>query len=386
MSTSTRILLVCLFCSSAGCSDIVKFAVDKTQPRGDQRDGIVYYVGGAGPVGNIGSFDVPRGMRNAGFRGAVEVFPWQTWTHAGDQLNISRNRAKAAELADLIRRFKRLHPDAPVDILALSAGTGIATFALEYLPESVKVDNVVYLGCSMSSEHDMTRALRRVDGKLFVLYSPSDAILSNVVWYTGTVDRKESSEGIAGLEGFHRISSPYPDTDRQYEKLVNVPYRSEFRDAGYDGGHVSGVNKTFVQFYLAPALMENDRRLVRGRRAPYRRPAYARSPEERERTTPTRTSTVARRSKSPATRSGSAAGYDFDPYSADSTPDSDTAPAVTAGSTGPAGRDGAGVAEDDGARPAASDYWVGPESRAARPSAKRDEARPAARNEEAYGG
>lgn len=280
------IFIAMLLGSATGCSDIVKFAVDKTQPRGVQQQGVVYYIGGAGPVGNIGSFDVPRGMRDAGFRGLVEVVPWQSWTHAGDQLNISRNRAKAAELADQIQRFRRRHPDAPIHIIALSAGTGIATFALEYLPESFKVDNIIYLGCSMSSGHDMTRALRRVQGKLYVLYSRSDVILSNLVWYTGTVDRKESRDGIAGLEGFHRISSPYPDTEKQYQKLVNVPYRSDFRDGGYDGGHVSATTKTFVQYYLAPAMMDSDRRLVGGRRAsPRELPRYAESSRKDERVT-----------------------------------------------------------------------------------------------------
>lgn len=345
------ILSVSLLCASAGCSDIVKFAVDKTQPRGDQREGVVFYVGGAGPVGNIGSFDVPRGLRDAGFGGAVEVFPWQSWTHAGDQLNLSRNRTKAAELADKIQRFRRRHPEAPIDIIALSAGTGIATFALEYLPESVKIDNAVYLGCSMSSEHDMTRALRRVRGKLYVLYSMNDAILSNFVWYTGTVDRKESSDGIAGLEGFHIISSPYPDTKRQYEKLVNVPYRSEFREAGYDGGHVSGTARTFVQFYLAPALMKSDRRLVGGPRAPYRSPYYAKSSRPPERDAPVRRSARTNTSDDPLR--GSASGYDDGTVPGPDTDpgrlDADAAPALTEGSAGPSERRGIdeGTVADD---------------------------------------
>jgi pimeloyl-ACP methyl ester carboxylesterase len=260
----------------AGCSDIVKFAVDKTQPRGFSGLGIAYYIGGAGPVGNIGSFDIPRGLRDAGFLGNVEVVPWQSWNHAGDQLNLSRNREKAAELADDIRAYRRQQPDAPIHLVALSAGTGIATFALEYLPESVKVNNVVYLGCSMSAQYDMSRALRRVRGKMYVVYSSNDIILKNLVWYTGTVDRHDSRDGIAGLEGFRRPPSMYPDTAAQYDKLVNVPFRSEFRDAAYDGGHTAATNKSFVQFYIAPALMDNDRRLVGTRRsAGYRPPEIA---------------------------------------------------------------------------------------------------------------
>lgn len=353
---SASILFVSLMCSSAGCSNIVKFAVDKTQPRGIQQEGVVYYVGGAGPVGNIGSFDVPRGLRDAGFRGVVEVVPWQSWTHAGDQLNINRNRLKAAELSEQIQRYRRRHPDAPIHIIALSAGTGIATFALEYLPESIKVDNVAYLGCSMSSEHDMTRALRRVRGKLYVLYSSDDVILKNFVWYTGTVDRKESRDGIAGLEGFHEISSPYPDTERQYRKLVNVPYRLEFRDAGYDGGHVSGTAKTFVQFYVAPALMKSDHRLIGGRRrTPYQPPTYASSPRVVERTTPRQTATRRTRTADDPLRPAGPAVVSG-PYTDGAALDGEPAPAAVEGSASSAAWRDPAV----GAAPAAapSDRWA----------------------------
>lgn len=344
------ILSIGLFCSSAGCSNIVKFAVDKTQPRGIQREGVVYYVGGAGPVGNIGSFDIPRGLRDAGFRGVVEVYPWQSWTHAGDQLNIARNREKSAELADQIQRFRRQNPDSPIHIIALSAGTGIATFALEYLPESIKVDNVAYLGCSMSAQHDMTRALRRVRGRMYVLHAPGDVVLSNLVWYTGTVDRKESRDGIAGLEGFHHISSPYPDTDEQYEKLVNVSFRSEFRDAGYDGGHVSATTKTFVQFYLAPALMENDRRLVGvTRRAPYRSPFLANSRDGARTPAPSR-STASRPIADPLRRTEPEVVGSYQDETALSV---DTAPNAVEGSMGQSGT----AVADEGIGDAAPYPW-----------------------------
>ena len=71
----------------------------------------------------------------------------------------------------------------------LSAGTAIATFALERLPEDVKVDSVVFLSSSLASRYPMTRALRRVKHGLYVFYSPDDAILKTFVPYTGTADR-----------------------------------------------------------------------------------------------------------------------------------------------------------------------------------------------------
>lgn len=257
--TSTFICL--LLFSNVGCSFIFREVV-RWQPRGDEQFGITYYIGGAGPIGNVGSFDVPGGMRDAGYKGRVHVHTWQSWNHAGDQMDLSRNRQKAAELADEIRRYRRRYPRGEINIIALSAGTGIASFALEFLPEKIDISNVFFFSCSLSSRYDMTRALKRIKGKLYVLYSPYDRILKNLVWYTGTVDRSDSKEGIAGLEGFRMPFLSRRDTLVQYQKLQNIPHRFEFSGADYDGGHTDVTSRAFVGLYIAPAAMGNDRRLL----------------------------------------------------------------------------------------------------------------------------
>lgn len=266
-------LLLCVIpLSFGGCSRIVGFIVDR-QPEGEERKGITYYVGGAGPIGNVGSFDVPGGLRDAGYRGRVVPYVWQSWTHAGDQINIARNREKGYELADEIQSYRRRYPKNDINIIALSAGTGIATFALEYLPERVSVHNVFFLGCSMSSRYDLTRALKRLDGRLYVLYSPDDQVLEKVVWYTGTVDRSDASEGIAGMRGFESPGNSHSDTSIQYEKLRNVPHRPEFALYGYEGGHTGATSREFVRRYLARALMGRDEDLLGKRYAPRNRRA-----------------------------------------------------------------------------------------------------------------
>ncbi len=256
----TLLLLTLSFCN-VGCSHIFG-EIFSWQPHGNPSRGITYYVGGAGPMGNVGSFDVPGGLRDAGYAGDVRVFTWQTWLHAGDQLNIGRNREKGIELAELIRRDHRMHPNARINIIALSAGTGIATFALESLAERAPVDTVIFLSCSMSSRYDLTRALRRVNNRLYVVYSPSDIILNKLVWYTGTVDRADSADGIAGLEGFYLPRVIHSDTRGQYGKIVNVRYRSEFALSDYEGGHIDATARLFVRRYLSKAIMRDDARLV----------------------------------------------------------------------------------------------------------------------------
>ncbi len=261
--------MLLLWC--VGCTPVIE-TLATAQEVGDPKYGITYYVGGAGPVGHVGSWDVPRGLADAGYRGLVEVFPWQSITHAGDQMNLARNREKGAELAERIRRYRRKYAWQEINIIALSAGTGVATFAIEYLPESLKVNRVIYLGCSMSSRYDLTRALKRISGGLYVLYSPHDRILRDVVWYTGTVDRNSATEGVAGLEGF-RPPNRRPDTESQYAKVFNVAYRDEFTLAGYGGGHTDSTRRDFVRDYLADVIMNNDRRLLGPdhRRTPWQR-------------------------------------------------------------------------------------------------------------------
>jgi len=247
---------------SGGCADVTHLIIDR-QPNGDDEIGITYYIGGAGPIGNVGSFDVPQGLRDAGYEGSVEVFTWQSWTHAGDQINLSRNLEKAAELADRIRRYRRDHPNQPINLVALSAGTGIAVFALEYLPEDIGINQACFLSCSLSSRYDLTRALKRINGNLYVLYSPHDRVLNTLVWYTGTIDRSTASDGIAGLEGFYIPSPTRMDTLAQYQKVTkHSPIGSTLLWWPTMVVTPTSTSRSFVRRYLAPALFGNDKSLL----------------------------------------------------------------------------------------------------------------------------
>ena len=261
-STHHFVLLAALTLPTSGCVETAVKLIAKTQQQGDRQYGSTFYLGGAGPVGNVGSLDVPKGLYEAGYEGLVDVFTWQTLTHAGDQINLSRNRSKAAELATEIKQYRRRYPDQEINVIALSAGTGIAAFALEYLPEGIQVDHAIFLGCSLSSNYDLTRALRRVRSGLYAIYSDSDPILRNVVWYTGTMDRSSAEEGVAGLEGFRLPAHKGPDTERQYAKLHNVPYRYEFSEYGYEGGHTDSTRRDFIREFIAPVVMGKDKKLL----------------------------------------------------------------------------------------------------------------------------
>jgi hypothetical protein len=258
-------ILQVVLLTSTGCNLISRQAANWVQ-NGDPRNGVTFYIGGAGTVGNVGAWSIPQGLSDAGYRGWVEVYTWQTVT-AADQMALSRNLEKAAELAERIRLQKRHHPTVPVNIIALSAGTGLATFAMERLPEYVQVETVVFMGSSLSSRYDLTRALRRVNNRLYVLYSSKDGVLKHFVPIAGTVDRKDADYGVAGLNGMFKPRRGGEDLDQQYAKVRNVAWRPEFARYGNNGRHISAVDRRFIGRYIAPVILAGDRRALAAQNA-----------------------------------------------------------------------------------------------------------------------
>ncbi len=246
-------VLMCLLILfwAAGCQS--------TSPEREARipHGYIYYLDGAGGGGGLRNYasGVRKGLLNAGYPGAGQIFRWNTgFGVVADQSASNKyKRKKAAELAGLIQDYRKEHPNAPVNLIGLSAGTAIAVFTLEALPESCPVDHVILLGASISATYNLTNALKRVKDELYVFTSGKDAVLRFLVPLGGTADR--SSAKSAGLSGFQKPAPASSETRRQYAKLSEVPWREEFARKGNYGGHTGTVNARFVQAYIAPLIM-----------------------------------------------------------------------------------------------------------------------------------
>ncbi len=236
-----------------GCAWIAKMGTDR---RGTTI-GKTYYLGGAGPFGHVGSFDVPEGLRQGGYRGAIEVVPWQSWIGwtIRDQIDRQRNEAQAQRLADEMLAYMRDFPGRPVNVIALSAGTGIATWAIEKLPPGTRLNNVVFFASSLSRTYDLSRMLSRLDGRLYSFYSPADPILRYAVPIAGSVDREFVGSGVGGLSGF----SPPPNADRREielynDRLRNMPWRRGYSRYDYDGNHTDATSTAFVRRIVTPLV------------------------------------------------------------------------------------------------------------------------------------
>ena len=217
--------------------------------------GKAYYLDGAGNLG-FGQDTVKKALRASGFGGDVENIVWTSYTGPlGDQLIRINARAKADQLKKKIINYRKRYPNAPLYVIGLSAGTGVAAWAVEGLPDGMEVDTMVMLGSSLSSTYDMTECLKHVQDKVYFIYSPRDAVLSGFIPVTGTIDGQYFVEP-AGLVGM-RVPAKASETTRQLhrDKISNIPWQSRFERYGYAGGHTDGTSYRFVRYYIAPKLL-----------------------------------------------------------------------------------------------------------------------------------
>lgn len=220
--------------------------------------GKTFYVSGAGPVGNVtGSGSVRDGLRDARYRGAIEIFGWQALLGGTlrDQIDVGRNRREADRLARRIVAYQNRYPRRPVHLIGLSAGTGIITFALEALPPGHRVEHVVFLGSSLYREYDLDTALRKIRGNLWNIYSPKDRVLRYAVPLTGSVDRGVSGTSVAGLVGLAPPAGATDEQVRRHQQVVNnLGWRERWSRYDYDGGHTDSVEQEFIANVVATLL------------------------------------------------------------------------------------------------------------------------------------
>jgi hypothetical protein len=233
---------------TCGCSAIltaITLAVAGCEDPAD-KFGKTYYLDGAGNWG-FGVSDVPAGLRAAGYKGSIEVFVWtSSFNPAIDQVNMPGNKLRAGVLSGKIDDYLNRYPDNDVNIISLSAGTGIAVWAVEGIKSDHKIDDLVLLGSSLSYDYDMTECFKRMKGRVYVYYSGHDEVLTTGARSLGTVDRKfVDGAGLRGLSPNGRRSS----------RVVNIGWSSRYSRLGWTGAHTDATTQTFVQGEIAPRIL-----------------------------------------------------------------------------------------------------------------------------------
>lgn len=225
--------------------------------RAAERYGKTFYLDGAGNWG-FGAAEVPGGLREAGYKGNVEIYIWTTsLIPLIDQLNIPAARLRAAALADRIKSYRRRFPENKLNIIALSAGTGVATWAVESLDRDTKINNLVLLASSLSHGYDMTKALKCMTGKIYVYHSPHDEVLAAVP-LIGTIDGKRGVQSV-GQVG---LKTPAGFAGR----IVNTPWSRKYVRFGWTGSHTDCTRKPFIRHVISKHVIDREPRFP-GRRA-----------------------------------------------------------------------------------------------------------------------
>ena len=212
-----------------------------------EKFGKTYYLDGAGNWG-FGVIEIGAALDEAGYKGSFEAYLWTTsFNPAIDQVNRPGARLRAAILTGKIDDYLKRYPNNDVNIIALSAGTGVTVWAVEALPGTRAVNNLVLLGSSLSSDYDMSKAFRHIKGKVYVYTSPHDTVLEGPVRLLGTIDGKFDVPA-AGRVGLHP-----PGGGRG--KIVNIPWRPEYARYGWTGGHTDCTSQAFVRRFIAKHIV-----------------------------------------------------------------------------------------------------------------------------------
>ncbi len=219
--------------SATGCAD----------PK--EKFGRTWYIDGAGNWG-FGVLDVPLGMEDAGYKGIVTNHHWSlTMNPALDQTLRFIARGSGALLGSEITDYLKHNPNADANIIALSAGTGVAVWAAESVQPPYKLSSLVLVGASISSNYDTRKALENMKGKIYVFYASSDPVLQGPVRLLGTIDGTfDDAAGIVGLRGAGKSSG----------RIVNIGWNSRYSSLGWTGGHADCTNRRFVRAEIAKRI------------------------------------------------------------------------------------------------------------------------------------
>lgn len=251
MRTLRGLLLMAMTLAAvAGCHEVNYTAAERYE------EGLVVCLSGAG--GMMGECDRIRdGLDSGGVNRAIEVFAWSRGEVLTDQTAVEENHRLAAQLAQRVESYLLEHPGRPVHLIGVSAGTGLAVWAAENLPDDKPITGIILLASSLDTKYDLSKALGKLTDHLYSFNSLADTILSLGVTMTGTVDRGGGLAG--GLVGFSPPDSASDEAKALYkQKLTQIRWWPGDAVLGHLGDHLGATNPTFVRVRIAPLVLGKE--------------------------------------------------------------------------------------------------------------------------------
>jgi pimeloyl-ACP methyl ester carboxylesterase len=235
---------------ASGCGSSRSFV---TQERLEA--GLVVSLDGVGGY-NWGPKWLRAGLDEAGVAAAIVIYDWSKGPKGmfvADLVDEARNHAAAKDLAQMVETYLATMPNRPVTLIGHSGGTAVVVWALESLPEGCMVERAILMAPALAPDYDLSKALRHVRGRLYVMYSYADVpLMAAGTAVFGTMDRQHSVS--AGLVGFKMPVSVAPAERAQYLKVRQIPWTISLIKTGHLGGHMGWTSTRFARDFLAPIL------------------------------------------------------------------------------------------------------------------------------------
>ena len=193
-----------------------------------------------------------QGLLNGGVNADIQIYDW-TGTDRGmvALMQSKRHQEQAAIVAQMIEKRVRENPNLRITVTGHSAGTGIAVWALEKLPDDVMVDDLVMIASALSPQYDLSKALHHVRGRAYAFNSALDVLILSIgTKGFGTVDRVKGDA--AGLIGFRM---PPNADEEQYAKLTQFPYDADWLRFNNPGDHIGPMMRSFAKNVVARVML-----------------------------------------------------------------------------------------------------------------------------------
>lgn len=208
------------------------------------------------------NYDIARGLDEGGVTSGIEIYDWNTPIPGGALVNLTdydRNLEQARKLAKRIMSYQDKYPGRSVHLIGHSGGGGMSIMTLETLPKNRRVSAAILLAAAVSPEHNLTKALRRTQYGVFNYWSPGDVgFLQIGTSLFGNIDRRHGPA--AGAVGFEIPAGLSQDARGEYKKLHQIKWTSKMASYGNPGTHTGWASRSFVRKYLAPLILEQQRR------------------------------------------------------------------------------------------------------------------------------
>ena len=191
------------------------------------------------------------GLRDGDVMADMQIYDWTGADRGIVALgSTARHAEQAAKVADMITAAYRADPNRRIILTSHSAGTGVAIWALEKLPDDVQIDTLLLMQSALSPTYDLSKALAHVRTHAYSFWSILDSVVGGGTKLLGTVDRVNTEA--AGHVGF---VVPAGAQAPQYQKLTQFAYQDSWMRYGDIGDHIGPMRRTFAKNMLAPLLM-----------------------------------------------------------------------------------------------------------------------------------